>query len=166
VLLATACQLSAGPALAQNAAPPALAQLALCADAAVGTEGWQLVDDRDFEFRLPPAYTEQESQQLDSHARRFATPDFQRILGLDYGHFSSTLDELRAAPEFAECRAEIGGHWARVVTARVADGGYTAAATWRDLRPDVHLTVGGRASDRQGQRELEAALRTVRFKAR
>jgi hypothetical protein len=166
LVLLAACQPRAGRAVAPNAGPPALAQLALCADAAVGAEGWQLVDDRAFEFRLPPAYAELKIQPLDSHARHFATPDFQRTLGLDYGRFSSTLDEYRASPDFAECRAEIGGHPARVVTARDAGGGYTAAATWRDLRPGVHLTVGGTAPDRHGQRELEAALRTMRFKAR
>lgn len=70
------------------------------------TSKWQLIDDGDFTFRVPPDFAEVAVQPIDSHVRHFATSDGLRRLGFDYGHFSSPLDEYRALPEFAECRVE------------------------------------------------------------
>lgn len=101
---------------------------------------------------------------MDSHVRQFATADGRQRVGFDYGQWSPSLDGARSLPEFAECRAEIGGRPARVVTARVEGGRLYAGASWRELRPGVHLTVSGAAATRAGRSELLAALRTVEFK--
>ena len=164
-LLAIGCQPQPGRL---HTPPPArpLAQLAPCTPPPQGTAGWQLVSDTfGFEFRLPPGYSEIHAQGVDSHVRHFATSDARRTIHLDYGRFSSTLDEYRGSAEFVECRGEIGGHATRVVTAREGGNAYVTAVTWRDLTPGAHLTVAGVTRDRAGRLEIEAALWSMRFRA-
>ena len=164
-LLGTSCQARSGRFPAPWTALP-LAQLAPCTPPSQSTAGWPLVvDNYGFEFRLPPRYAEVNTQGIDSHVRHFATSDSRRTIHLDYGLFSSTLDEYRDYKEVTECRGEIGGLAARVVTARGEGNDYVAAVTWRDLPPGAHLTVAGVAPDRPGQLEIAAALWTMRFRS-
>lgn len=163
-LAAPGCRMPPGPAH-RPPGPPPLERLAPCTGSVPpDTVHWQAVDDPVLELRLPPAYAEVAGHPMDSHARQFTTPDGRQRVAFDYGQWSSSLGEARGLPEFAECRAEIGGRPARVVTARLEGGRFFAGATWRDVRPGAHLTVSGTATTRAGREEVIAALRTVRLK--
>ena len=152
--------------LAEPAPPVPLERLSVCTEVASDTAGWRRVADLDFDFLLPPAYTELVVHAFDSHVRDFATPDGRGSIGLGYGLYSSSLEEYRSLRGFAECRADLGGRPARVVTGRSEDGRYLVAATWRDLPPGAHLTITGAAADAAGQREIASVLRTVKFRFR
>jgi len=140
----------------------------------VDTRGWHAVVDDDFTFRLPPGFTEDEVQGIDSKVRQWSHPD-GRTLMFDYGWYSSTLEEFRSNPDASECAAQIGARAATIASARgFADdpdpnAAWLVGATWRELQgggdgsPSTHLTMVGRAADRAGLEELAAAMRSTTF---
>jgi hypothetical protein len=145
-----------------------LAGLPPCDDLPEPGPGWTSADAGPFSLRLPAGYRKVPVQGIDSFVGEYRAP--RRALHFDYGVYSSTLEEWRSADaDFRSCRMEIGGHLAKVVTARAEKGGYLAGATWRELEKGdelgaTHLTMAATSADADGQREALAVFGSVRFK--
>lgn len=144
----------------------ALSQLASLTD----TDGWETVDCKRFSFRLPAGYKKVDVQPTDSYVEEWRGGELQ-IVTFDYGEYSSTLEEFKSLERFIQWTESIGGHSAKVVAGWDKDGGYytegakhIVAATWRNVRPGVHLTLGATAPTVEEQPTLLGILRTVRFR--
>jgi hypothetical protein len=145
-----------------------VAELPPCLDRPEPGPGWTSADAGPFTLRLPARYRKAEVQGIDSFVGEYRAPG--RTLHFDYGAYSSTLQEWRSAGAgFRSCRMEIGGHLAKIVTARSEKEGYLAGVTWRELEKGdegsaLHLTMIATSADAAGQREALAVFRSVRFK--
>jgi len=137
-----------------------------CTAPAMDMGGWIERGGRAFIIQLPPTFTAQPSQGIDSDVGLWA--DGTTRISYDYGRYSNNLSDTTAQADRRVCEVEIGGRPARVVTARAADGGYVAAAHWPNLDTvplgTLSLTVSGTAADQQGQRTLLASLWSVRVR--
>jgi len=136
-----------------------------CVTPSVNTLLWVRVSDSSgFSFLLPRGYRENAVVPVDSHVRGFEADGW--TLSLDYGKFS---DDHRGAADpsdaHLECPAVIGGHPAVVVLTWPDRMAYNVDASWRDVRPGVHLWMGGAASTPENQRALLTVLRSVQFTA-
>lgn len=134
-----------------------------CATPAADTSGWQRVNDvSGFSFLLPPGFRENKVQPVDSHVRGFEADGL--TLSLDYGAYSNDLAAPRDPSEgHLECPTQIGGRDALVVLTWPDRMAYGVDAAWRDVRPGMHLWMGGAANTPNGQRALLTILRSVRF---
>lgn len=134
-----------------------------CATPSADTSGWHRVaDSSGFSFLLPPGFRENKVEPVDSHVRGFEAEGL--TLSLDYGHSSNDLKGPHEASEgHLECPAQIGGHDALVVLTWPDRMAYDVDAAWRDVRPGMHLWMGGAANTPNGQRALLTVLRSVRF---
>ena len=150
---------------------PAAPPVAPCAAPPVDRTGWSLKDETDFSFSVPPQYESIPAQGIDSRVGRYSSPDGSESVWFDYGRYSNDLrlDSERMA-DYHACSEEIDGQLAYIVTYRVRDDlpaeqdrRYVAAATWRDLRPEMHLTVQGEARSPEALPRLLSVLRSVRF---
>ena len=145
-----------------------VAELPPCLDRPEPGRGWTSADAGPFSLRLPRGYRKVQVQGIDSFVGEYRAPG--RALHFDYGPYSSTLQEWRSAGAgFRSCRMEIGGHLAKIVTARSEKEGYLAGVTWRELEKGgeagaLHLTMMATSADVAGQREALAVFRSVRFK--
>lgn len=150
---------------------PAEPPVAPCAVPPVDRAGWSLEDEGDFSFSVPPQYDSVPTQGIDSRVGRYTRPDGSESVWFDYGRYSNDLrlDSERMA-DYQACSEEIDGELAYLVTYRVRDDApaeqdrrYVAAATWRNLEPEMHLTVQGEARSPETLPRLLAILRSVRF---
>ena len=134
-----------------------------CATPSADTTGWSRVaDSSGFSFLLPPGFRENNVEPVDSHVRGFEAEGL--TLSLDYGRYSNDLAGPHEASEgHLECPAQIGGHSAVVLLTWPDRMAYGVDAAWRDVRPGVHLWMGGAANTPNGQRALLTVLRSVRF---
>ncbi len=136
-----------------------------CVTPSVNTLLWVRVSDSSgFSFLLPRGYRENTVVPVDSHVRGFEADGW--TLSLDYGKFP---DDHRGAVDpsdaHLECPAVIGGHPAVVVLTWPDRMAYNVGASWRDVRPGVHLWMGGAASTPEDERMLLTVLRSVQFTA-
>ena len=134
-----------------------------CATPAADTSGWRRVADASgFSFLLPPGFRENKVEPVDSHVRGFEADGL--TLSLDYGPSSNDLTGPHEASEgHLECPMRIGGRDALVVLTWPDRMAYDVDAAWRDVRPGMHLWMGGAANTPNGQRALLTVLRSVRF---
>lgn len=134
-----------------------------CASPSADTSGWHRVaDSSGFSFLLPPGFRENKVEPIDSHVRGFESDGL--TLSLDYGRNSNALTAPHEASEgHLECPTQIGGHDALVVLTWPDRMAYDVDAAWRDVRPGMHLWMGGAANTPNGQRALLTVLRSVRF---
>jgi hypothetical protein len=143
-----------------------------CAKPNVQVGGWQQIDAGAFTFRLPPGYLPQKVGGVESQVARWVAGE-RRTISYDLGPYSSDLGEAkRHLTEFSECRDLIGARQAKLVSGWDAAGQwggngpkYVVAATWRDIRPHVHLTISATTDDPNEQETLLAVLRSVEFKS-
>lgn len=134
-----------------------------CATPSADTSGWHRVaDSSGFSFLLPPGFRENRVEPIDSHVRGFEADGL--TLSLDYGRSSNALTGRHEASEaHLECPTRIGGRDALVVFTWPDRMAYDVDAAWRDVRPGMHLWMGGAANTPNGQRALLTVLRSVRF---
>ncbi len=134
-----------------------------CATPSADTSGWhRIADSTGFSFLLPPGFRENRVEPIDSHVRGFEADGL--TLSLDYGRYSNDLTAPHEASEgHLECPTQIGGHDALVVLTWPDRMAYDVDAAWRDVRPGIHLWMGGAANTPNGQRALLTVLRSVRF---
>lgn len=131
------------------------------------TAGWVRVRDADFSFSLPPGFQELTVYPIDSHVRQWTSPERGQMVGFDYGLWSDPL--VRHAGEEGEvtdCESVIGGYGVRLAAGVHPERGLFVAGAWRNVRPALHLTLYGAASDTAGQRVIGGVLRTVEFHVR
>ena len=134
-----------------------------CVTASADTSGWvRIRADSDFSFLLPPGFHENKVVPIDSYVRGFESEN--STLTLDYGRYSADLrGTADTSDAHLECPARIGGHDAVVVLSWPDRIAYNVGASWRDVKPGVHLWMGGAANTPAGQRTLLTVLRSVRF---
>ena len=134
-----------------------------CATASADTTGWNRVTDvSGFSFLLPPGFRENHVEPIDSHVRGFEADGL--TLSLDYGGYSKDLTGPHEASEgHLECPAQIGGRDALIVLTWPDRIAYDVDGAWRNVRPGMHLWMGGAANTPNGQRALLTVLRSVRF---
>jgi hypothetical protein len=149
-----------------EASVEAIAALPVCAPSPGPDAAWPRIELGPFSLQLPPGYVRLQAQGIDSYVGRFSTNG--RTLGFDFGMYSSPLSSW-GHPEWRDyqaCRQRIGGHLARLITAR-RDSLYLAGAAWRELsgsgKGADHLTISVVSSDSLGQAEAAQILRSVRF---
>ena len=138
----------------------------------IDTSGWQTVEEGDFSFRLPPGFSDDSVQGIDSQVRQWSDAG-GRMISYDYGAYSSAFEEFRQNESPTDCVATIGGREARVAAARgfpgdpVLQDGWVVGVSWRDVRDardmPSHLSIFGAAPDTAGAAELLAAMRTTIF---
>ena len=153
----------------------ALAALPACSGLRAPQDEWPRLDLGQFSLQLPSHYVRRTGVEgIDSYMGQFEGAGGS--LGIDYGNFSNPLDslepdqfQLQFQLQFhatRACRESIGGHVARLVTAR-GDTFYFAGAAWRDLEQTtlgaMHLTIMVTSKDSIGQAEAIQILRSVRF---
>jgi hypothetical protein len=127
------------------------------------------MDERAFSFELPPAFSRDSVQGIDSRVGRFTTNNERMVVGYDFGWYSSDLAEDPARHRsYSRCLDVIGGRSAILITAAAPDEGqgrwYVAAATWRNIDGTKnHLTISASTRDSARLPELLAILRSVKF---
>jgi hypothetical protein len=158
-------------ALLPGCASPAPNRFDACAEPRVSTAEWEKRDGLAFDFRLPPGYRREEFIPTDSKVERWkAGPG--RLVTYDLGGYSSRLEEMRVLGGYSECTVKIGGGRAKVVAGWDEDGGmfedgpgkYVVAATWRDIVPGLHLTLGASTPDRAEAERMLAMIRSVELR--
>jgi len=134
-----------------------------CTTPSADTSGWHRVTDSSgFSFLLPAGFRENRVEPVDSHVRGFEAEGL--TLSLDYGASSNDLTGPHEASEgHLECPTRIGGRDALVVLTWPDRMAYDVDAAWRNVRPGMHLWMGGAANTPNGQRALLTVLRSVRF---
>ena len=148
---------------------------ACTAGVGIDTSAWQTIDDEDFSFRLPPSFTEDDVQGIDSHVRQWSDGQGS-FFSLDYGAYSSGLEEFATNAEASDCEVMIGGRGALTAAARGfpddprSQNGWIVGVTWREVRNvndmPTHLTMHAVAPDTARAAELMAAMRTHRLPSR
>ncbi len=132
-----------------------------CPDPKLDTSKWQSFEGQSLSFKLPPGFTRRPGTGIDSEAVSFENGN--RIVGYDFGLYSASLEGYIRDTRNSDCREIIDGREALIVSTHAIGGRYFAGASWRDVRPNIHLTISGASSDLAGQREILALVRTVRF---
>ena len=129
------------------------------------TTGWVRIQaGTDFSFLLPPGFRENKVVPIDSYVRGFEAEGV--TLTLDYGRFSADLRESSESGDaHLECPEQIGGHQAVIVLSWPDRIAYDVGASWREVKPGMHLWMGGSADTPARQRALLTVLRSVRFTA-
>lgn len=151
-------------------APAALTIPDPCTAPGADMTGWTEVDAGPFRFTAPPGYRRQAVQGIDSFVGMWSASR-GRAVHSDWGEYSSTLDEAEAMLQgYRECRVQIGGYAARVVSGydtagRWERGGrkYVVAANWRNVAPGGHLTLSATAADPADLPALLSIVRSIRF---
>ena len=134
-----------------------------CSTPSADTSGWHRITDASgFSFLLPPGFRENHVEPVDSHVRGFEADGL--TLSLDYGSTSNDLTARHEASEgHLECPTQIGGRDALIVLTWPDRMAYGVDGAWRDVRPGMHLWMGGAANTPNGQRALLTVLRYVHF---
>jgi hypothetical protein len=132
--------------------------------AAPGVE-WGQVGGSAFTIRLPKGYREIPAQDPDLEVGGWNQAS--RKVVYEYGTGTNALVAGPPELERSACEATLGGHRAKVVTGRMRNGAFVAAAYWDDLGrissgPST-LTIIGTAADSVGQQEILAAIWTVQI---
>ena len=148
---------------------PSAPAVPVCADSAVVTGSWQLIDRGAFSFRLPPGYDSVLVQPIDSHVERWEAGPL-RAIDFDAGWYSSTLRELRGLQDYTECRVVSDLRVGLLVTGWDDEGAFVdvgekfvVAATWREVQPGFHLTMAGITPNADELPTFVAMLMSVRF---
>lgn len=156
--------------LAGCRAPSAPTPTLSCAERVEDVTDWAAVDRSSFRFRLPAEFVEVPVQGIDSRVGRWTAGPLRDVT-FDEGMFAGPVDGMEDHPGYAECRDFIDGRAVTIVvlfdsagTFSVGRGKkYWAAASWRDVMPEVHLTMTATTPDAADVPELVAILRSVRF---
>lgn len=141
----------------------AFALPAPCPAPVVDVTSWTRRDSRVFVYRLPLEF--RQVSGATSNLVDYATTDGTSRVHIELGRFAGKLVRGEGVAEYASCWETIGGHEARVITARESDGQYTAGATWADVHGGQRLTMIVRTPDLAVLEQMLAAFRTVRIKA-
>ncbi len=153
----------AGPTFAP---PPPNHWVPPCPSHRVDTNSWKRVDTPQFSFLMPPGFHEVKARGIEPEKRNFTVGDSACSFTVYWGTYSDPLSKSPSYFRYATCSEWIGGKKANLMTAlkfSEPSSGYIAAAAWRDVTPDLNLTIQGVARDRQGLEALLAVLRSVRF---
>ncbi len=126
------------------------------------TSTWQLVDGKSVSFRVPLGY----SDRFGGGCGNSESTTYYK--GDDTVGYCLGCAPYVVAPGCEGCREVIDGREALIITYRAPDGRYFAGATWWEVqfRDDQNpfLVFGGWSCDEEGQRNVLAAIRTVRIK--
>ena len=141
----------------------AFALPAPCPAPVVDVTSWSLRDSRVFSYRLPLEFRQVSGGT--SSLMDYATTDGTSKVHVELGRFAGKLVRGDGISEYASCWETIGGHEARVITARDSAGQYMAGATWADVHRGQRLTMTLRTPDLAVLEQMLAAFRTVKIKA-
>jgi hypothetical protein len=134
-----------------------------CPGPVVDVTSWEQRDSRVFSYRLPLEFRKETGGT--SNVTDYATTDGTSKVHVELGAFAGKLVRGEGVTEYASCWETIGGHEARVVTARDPDGSYISGATWAGAHKNQRLTMIVRTHDLVVVEQMLAAFRTVRIKA-
>lgn len=169
-ILLAACSGASSPSQSSSPAATPTSQAAECPSQALDTSAWQTIKAQGFSFKLPADYSQKEVQGIDSYVGQWQASE-QRFISFDYGSYSSTLAEAQdILSNYGECSLTTAAFKAKVVYGTDAKGTwisegakYVVAASWRDLKPQTHLSFTTTAASAQEAGLLFAILRSVRF---
>jgi len=128
-----------------------------------------------FSMLLPPDSQEIRGHEIDPEVRNFVFSSTTIAKGpavwlsVYWGIYADPLNKSERHQRYATRSEWIGGKRATLITAEwkgrgaVPDSGCVAAAAWRDVTPNLNLTIQGTALNREGMRLLLTILRTIRF---
>jgi hypothetical protein len=141
-----------------------------CTGSGADTTGWKVADAGPFRFSVPGGYQRRRMQGIDSYVGQWSAPG-GRSIHFDWGMYSSSLDESATIlRDRVECTTEIGGHRVKVVSGFDAEGRwetegrkYVVAAAWRDVQPEIHLTMSAMTASASDVPALLSIIRSVRF---
>lgn len=136
----------------------------------VDTRGWKQIDAGDFTFRLPPEYRRAPASGIESQVPRWIGG--RKALSYELGPFASTLKEAKAhLEEYSESHESIGGHPTTIVSGFDSKGNWgdtgvkhVVAATWRNIRPGLHLMLNATTEDAGDLAVQFAIVRSVKFR--
>jgi hypothetical protein len=147
-----------------------------CPATNLDTASWTAVKQDRFTFQLPPEFHEIKFDgAVDSWVRQFGSMDSTVFVTFDWGWYSDPLTgaDIEHYSNSQACEERIGGRSARIITLWPLGAGtygesdddrrYGAGVAWRDIKPGVHLTFFGWATDARGLKQLLGIFRTVRF---
>ena len=135
-----------------------------CPATPIDTRGWQKAGEKEFFFELPSGFDKTGVQGVWKESN-------SRVVTYEYSGSSSTLNDVaNALDNESECSITTGGLRARVISGFDSHGSwsnsfakYVVAASWRDVKPGVHLTMTATGESTQRLPELFAIMRSVRF---
>jgi hypothetical protein len=137
-----------------------------CPGPVADVSSWDERQGQAFSFRLAPGFGRLvEAPRAKRNIVDYATKDGSSRLHIEYGPSADRLIHEPGVTEYASCMESIGGHEARLMTARDTDGTYIAGATWNDVRPGQRLTLIARTHDLAVLQQMLLSFRTVRIKA-
>lgn len=134
-----------------------------CPEPVAVSDGWVVVEEERFSFRLPPGFRSEEVFEVDSRAGRWVKDE--STVGYDYGFYSPPLD-LESLPEhdFVHvCQeAESGGPKVIYYNPR---GNYAVSAHWPKIQQIedryVKLTITATSPDQHDVSVLLAIINSV-----
>ena len=141
----------------------AVALPAPCPGPVVDVTSWTLRDGRVFSYRLPLEF--RQVSGATANVTDYATTDGTSKVHIELGRFAGKLVRDGGVVEYGSCWETIGGHEARVITARDSTGQYLTGATWAEVHRGQRLTITVRTNDLAVLSQMLAAFRTVRIKA-
>lgn len=134
-----------------------------CPGPVVDVTSWTRRESRVFSYRLPLEFREVAGGT--SNLMDYATTDGTSKVHVELGRFAGKLVRGEGLAEYGSCWETIGGHEARVMTAKDSTGQYMAGATWADVHGGQRLTITVRTNDLAVLEQMLAAFRTVKIKA-
>jgi hypothetical protein len=121
-----------------------------------------LITDNELSFSLPLTFVELDVQPIDSHVRDWVDSVGGREVGFDYGQWSNDLTWDPRGYYTDTCLTLVDGYEVRML-GQVEETGWRVAATWRNVTPGIHLTMGAVVSDSADVPEMIAIFRSVDF---
>lgn len=141
----------------------AVALPAPCPGPKVDVTSWPRRDSRVFSYRLPLEFRQVSGGT--SNVMDYATTDGTSRVHIELGRFAGKLVRGEGVTEYGSCWETIGGHEARVITARDSAGQYMTGATWAQVHRGQRLTILVRTHDLAVLEQMLAAFRSFKFKA-
>lgn len=130
---------------------------------------WWRVRLQGFSMSLPPDYHEVEVEGKDCDVGSYVASDATGRLFFGLCGFPNQIPTSGGFARFASCTESIGGKVAMLISGERRDGDlpqmfrYYVEADWKDVRPNIHLSLWGEARNMRQVELLLTAMRTVRF---
>jgi hypothetical protein len=140
-----------------------------CPPPKIELRDWWRAKLQGFSMSLPPNYREVKIRGKDCYVGSYEASDSTGHLFFSLCGFSDPLTQTEGFARYTSCTETIGGKEARLISAKRGDGDwppefrYYIGGAWRDVRPNIHLTLWGEAKNLHQVEVLLAAVRTVRF---
>jgi len=125
-----------------------------CIVSTLDTAAWERVEGHTISFQIPPGYHPSTGVSIDTEAMDFESDDGT------FGYCGSCAPWTGTA-DWIRCHETIDGRDCFILVGR-DKGTYFIGANWP--YEGGNLVVAGRSSSAEGQRQVRAAIHTVRFK--